>query len=224
MKNLIYWMQTGILLVFLCTQTSIIAQSGKVGVGTDAPLTNFEVVDQTHFNVDVTMAPYSKFGNLYSSAYTASLESMGDVQIVIDQNNNTTDKYFDIKSNGDNTAPLMRISEDGKVGFGTTNFATGYKVSIDGKMACEEVMVDLSGDWPDYVFQKEYQLLSLEEVQQHIDEKGHLPGVPSAKEVAETGVVLGKMNKVLMEKVEELTLYILQQEERIKALEAALEK
>ncbi len=121
----------------------------------------------------------------------------------------------------------ITLKANGDVSFGagvSPKFALGYKVSIHGKVACEEVMVDLKGDWPDYVFKEDYPLKTLDEVKAHIEEKGHLPGVPSAKEVKETGVVLGEMNKVLMEKVEELTLYILQQEERIKALEAALEK
>lgn len=106
----------------------------------------------------------------------------------------------------------------GNVAIGGT-FATGYRFSVDGKIACEEVLVDLSGDWPDYVFQSDYKLKTLEEVEKHIDRNGHLPGVPSAKEVESNGIQVGEMNKILMEKIEELTLYILQQEKRIKALE-----
>jgi trimeric autotransporter adhesin len=102
--------------------------------------------------------------------------------------------------------------------------ATGYRLSVDGKIAAEEVLVDLDADWPDYVFKSDYKLKSLEEVKAHIQEKGHLPNVPSAKEVQENGILLGNMNKVLMEKIEELTLYILQQEERIKKLEEKQKK
>jgi len=109
----------------------------------------------------------------------------------------------------------------GDYAIGAEKWATGYRLSVDGKIACEEVMVDLSGSWPDYVFQPEYELKSLEEVQNHINEKGHLPGVPSAEEVEENGIQVGEMNKVLMEKVEELTLYILEQDKALKAAEAA---
>lgn len=106
------------------------------------------------------------------------------------------------------------------VRIGTLDGATGYVLSVDGKIIGEEVKVQLDQNWPDYVFDSDYQLPSLKEVKQHINEKGHLPGVPSAAEVDENnGFHLGEMNRVLLEKVEELTLYILQQEERIEELE-----
>lgn len=102
--------------------------------------------------------------------------------------------------------------------------ATGYRLSVDGKVAAEEVLVDLNGDWPDYVFHHDYNLKSLDEVKSHIQEKGHLPNVPSAKEIQDNGILLGNMNKVLLEKIEELTLYILQQEEKLKNYELRLTK
>ena len=105
------------------------------------------------------------------------------------------------------------------IGNATPKKATGYMLSVNGKIASEEVLVDLDGDWPDYVFKQDYNLRTLAEVKSHILNKGHLPDVPSAKEVEENGILLGNMNKVLLEKIEELTLYILQQEERIKKLE-----
>lgn len=98
--------------------------------------------------------------------------------------------------------------------------ATGYQVSVDGKIACEEVLVEMSGAWPDYVFESDYDLRSLKEVKEFIDQEGHLPGVPSAKEVEEKGLEVGEMNKILMEKIEELTLYILDLEARFKKLES----
>ncbi|MNK08311.1 hypothetical protein D3C87_262430 [compost metagenome] len=72
---------------------------------------------------------------------------------------------------------------------------------------------------PDYVFQPTYQLMPLNELKEFIRVNSHLPNVPSAAEYAETGVDLGEMNRVLLEKVEELTLYILQMEDRLKSLE-----
>lgn len=111
---------------------------------------------------------------------------------------------------------------DVAIGGVTPKKATGYMLSVDGKIAAEEVLVDLSDDWPDYVFKKDYDLKSLDEVKAHISEKGHLPNVPSAKEVEENGILLGNMNKVLIEKIEELTLYILQQEEKLKSYELRL--
>ena len=84
--------------------------------------------------------------------------------------------------------------------------------------------VDLEADWPDYVFAEDYNLIELEKVEHYIQENNHLPGVPSAQEVEEEGVSLGKMNKVLLEKVEELTLYMIEMNKKNEALEERLKE
>ena len=78
-------------------------------------------------------------------------------------------------------------------------------------------------DWPDYVFDKNYDLPSLEEVERYIYEYGHLKKMPSAKIAENEGIVLGEMNKRLLEKIEELTLYLIQQNHKIKTLESKIE-
>jgi hypothetical protein len=89
--------------------------------------------------------------------------------------------------------------------------ATGYQLSVDGKIIAEEVKVQLSTSWPDYVFADDYRLLPIEDLEKSIRQNKHLPNIPSAAEVtAEKGIVLGEMNRKLLEKVEELTLYIIQ--------------
>ncbi|MCQ2313803.1 MAG: hypothetical protein MJZ56_01335 [Bacteroidales bacterium] len=93
----------------------------------------------------------------------------------------------------------------------------------NGAIHAEEVVVEIMRDWPDYVFNDDYQLTSLNEVKKYIDDNGHLPGVPSAEQVSEEGVKLGEINTKLLEKIEELTLYIIRQEERIQALENQLD-
>ncbi|MFS4469600.1 fibronectin type III domain-containing protein [Maribacter sp. 2210JD10-5] len=103
------------------------------------------------------------------------------------------------------------------VGIGTTDTGS-YKLAVNGKIRTKEVKVE-AANWPDYVFKKEYQLPSLEEIQKHIAEKGHLPNIPSAKEVENSGIELGEMNRLLLEKIEELTLYIIQQETRVSRIE-----
>ncbi|MEX0314458.1 MAG: hypothetical protein AB3N18_09800 [Allomuricauda sp.] len=91
---------------------------------------------------------------------------------------------------------------------------------MDGKLISEEVGVQLSGDWPDYVFKKDYDLPTLEKIMKHIAEKGHLPNIPSAKEVKTNGVELGEMNRILLEKIEELTLHVIRLQTEIKELKA----
>jgi len=100
------------------------------------------------------------------------------------------------------------------VAIGRSTVPNGYKLAVDGNIRTREVRVD-QDNWPDYVFDKDYDLPSLEEIQRYIKEKGHLPNIPSAKEVEQNGIELGEMNKLLLEKIEELTLYILDQERRI---------
>ncbi|MBX2969588.1 MAG: hypothetical protein KF803_09455 [Cyclobacteriaceae bacterium] len=107
----------------------------------------------------------------------------------------------------------------GTVSIGTTTAPSSYKLAVGGKIVAEEVVVKLQTNWPDYVFEPEYKLLSLEELQAFIKQHKHLPGVPSAKEVKENGVPVGEMNAVLLKKIEELTLYTLELEARIKSLE-----
>lgn len=121
-----------------------------------------------------------------------------------------------------NDAPDNGLYVAGNVGIGVnaSNMATGYALSVDGKIICEELKVELSGSWPDYVFYDDYHLPSLEEVEAHIEENSHLPGIPNAETVEEEGILIGEMQKLLMEKVEELTLYMIDADKRIKALEA----
>lgn len=106
---------------------------------------------------------------------------------------------------------------NGKVGIGTTT-PGNYELSVNGEIRAKEVKVE-TANWPDYVFKKNYPLLSLEQIQNHINKKGHLPNIPSAQEIETNGLELGEMNRLLLEKIEELTLYIINQEKRIQLLE-----
>ncbi|MBK9735358.1 MAG: hypothetical protein IPO92_10470 [Saprospiraceae bacterium] len=87
---------------------------------------------------------------------------------------------------------------DGQVAIGdnTPKKAIGYMLSVDGRIAAEEILVDLDADWPDYVFKNDYDLKPLDEVKSFIEKNGHLPNVPSAKEVEDNGILLGNMNKI----------------------------
>jgi hypothetical protein len=95
------------------------------------------------------------------------------------------------------------------------------KVRITELLCAKEVLVRNNVTcWPDYVFNKEYQLTPLNELEQFITENQHLPNVPSAAEVEANGVELGEMNALLLQKVEELTLYIIQLEKRLANMES----
>ncbi|MFT3681644.1 MAG: hypothetical protein QM791_15340 [Ferruginibacter sp.] len=106
----------------------------------------------------------------------------------------------------------------GNLRVGAVEVPTGYKMAVDGKLICEEVRVRLTSGWPDYVFEKNYELPSLENVQQYIKENKHLPNIPSAAEVEKDGITVGEMQKKMMEKIEELTLYIIDLKKEIDIL------
>jgi len=122
--------------------------------------------------------------------------------------------------------PLLLNPNGGNVGIGTID-TKGYKFAVNGSVIATSVTVKLNSAWPDYVFKKEYQLPTLTEVKDYIDKNHHLPDMPSEKEVADNGLNLGEMNKLLVKKVEELTLYLInnqkqlnQQQEQIDRLQA----
>ncbi len=103
---------------------------------------------------------------------------------------------------------LFATQNNGNVGIGT--ISPDAKLTVKGNIHAEEVKVDLNVPAPDYVFKEGYHLKSLQEVQDYIKEHGHLPNIPSAQEMEEEGIELGGMNMKLLEKIEELTLYIIQ--------------
>ena len=107
----------------------------------------------------------------------------------------------------------------GNVGIGTTNTDT-WKLAVNGDIRAKEIKVETG--WSDFVFENTYQLPSLKEVENHIQQKGHLKDIPSAKEVEENGIFLGQMDAKLLQKIEELTLYTIQQQKEIKYLSKKL--
>jgi len=132
---------------------------------------------------------------------------------------------------------VLFMSNRGFIGIGTTNPTVMLDVNgeikatsatiptiigntqINGTICAEEIYVQLTPCWPDYVFSKDYKLLPLVDVEQFIKENKHLPNIPSSAEVEANGVELGAMNAILLQKVEELTLYIIQMEKRVAELE-----
>jgi len=120
---------------------------------------------------------------------------------------------------------------NGYVAINTPTMPAGYQFAVNGNMVATAVTVKLYSNWPDYVFRKNYKITSLPELKNYIDMNHHLPGMPSAAEVAANGLNLGEMNKLLTKKMEELTLYMIEkdkqltiEEEQIKAQNEKIEK
>jgi hypothetical protein len=128
-----------------------------------------------------------------------------------------------VNNGGSGKGLLIQAASNQNISLFEIQKYDGYnllKVTSDGKLWAREIEVTLTTTFPDYVFADDYKLKTLAEVETYINENNHLPNVPSATEVAENGLNLGEMDAVLLEKVEELTLYILELNKRIEELEA----
>lgn len=167
--------------------------------------------------------------------YTANEAAFGgaifptDTSLVI-WSNSSVNNYLVFQPSWGNTGigtytPNAKLHLNGAqlIGSNSAVPATGYQLSVDGKIIAEEVKVQLSTSWPDYVFGEGYKLMPIDELEKSIQQNKHLPNIPSAADVtAEKGIVLGEMNRKLLEKIEELTLYIIQLKKENNSLESRL--
>lgn len=183
--------------------------NGNVGIGTTNPTAVFEVNKSVNnqWTTRIKNTGGEALGLLIQSGYGGAQSSNNPTILQLEDNNNNV---------------RMKVQSNGKVGIGAEQIPNGYKLAVKGKILAEEIKVETG--WADYVFKQGYDLPSLKEVEQHILEKGHLINIPSATEVEENGIQLGEMNKLLLEKIEELTLYTLQQQKEILQLRKQLKK
>ncbi|MEX2235376.1 MAG: PKD domain-containing protein [Cyclobacteriaceae bacterium] len=108
---------------------------------------------------------------------------------------------------------------NGGLSIGTSEMAAGYTLSVKGKVVMTGATVALANRWPDYVFHKNYKLMALPDLKKYIHENGHLPKVPAANVIEKEGIDVGMMSTIILEKTEELTLHLIQLDERLKKLE-----
>jgi hypothetical protein len=116
----------------------------------------------------------------------------------------------------------ITINSEGNVGLGA--WSSDHKLAVAGTIISEEIIVKLQSDWPDFVFSEDYLLPTLSEQEQYILKNNHLWGVPSSQDVTKNGIKIADMQSILLQKIEELTLYIIQQEKDIQILSQQIKK
>ncbi len=184
-----------------------ISENGNVGIGTANPTEKLEIQGNTILSGINTKQIYNWTG---VAAFSTGI--LGST---------TNNSRFSISTNS--AGEVFSVSYlNGNIGIGTTD-TKGYKLAVNGDMIAERVVVKLQTNWPDYVFKKTYGLRPLEQVEQYINQNSHLPEVPSAQEVSDKGIDVGAMNAKLLQKIEELTLYLIEQNKEIKTLKNKVE-
>ncbi|GAB3910043.1 hypothetical protein [Mucilaginibacter boryungensis] len=176
----------------------VLDNNGKVGIGTTNP------ISKLHINTSSSLASFATIGN-NDNGVLLGVNSGGGTPAIYTYSGKGMIFGGDYSSN---PSIQMVISNTGKVGIGTTT--PDELLSVNGTIHSKEVKVNLTG-LPDYVFKTDYHLPTLAEVKSYIDKNSHLPEMPSAQEVEKNGLSLGEMNKLLLKKVEELTLYLIEQ-------------
>lgn len=119
-----------------------------------------------------------------------------------------------IRGGKDGSAVILNDVPNGKVGIG--RFPTVYQLEVNGTAKANEVIVETG--WADYVFEQGYKLKSIDELEAFVKENKHLPNIPKASDIEKYGLKVGETNKVMMEKIEELALYIIQLKKEIDLL------
>jgi hypothetical protein len=191
--------------------------AGNVGLGTNNPTHKFFLEGGDHYHRDY-----------YPFIYLDNTSANGNAGITFRQNGSFRAWLFfddgesllrlNAEAGGGGRNDLVILS-NGNVCLGTTDDATGYRLSVNGKVACEEVLVEADANWPDYVLADGYKLMSLQDLENAIRTNNHLPGLPSATEVEQNGFELADMQRRVIEKVEEFTLYIIEQGKQITELQ-----
>lgn len=233
--------------ILFCSQ-QLLAQnnfpsSGNVGIGTNNPQTALQIGEQFINNVNnvITFPGVYNFEKLHLGQ-----EGNGNSFIEFVNHANVTDSYgakmgtyidkfgrglyfqvapavssYGALTYGDNPAIFINAVND--VAIGTNNTA-GYKLAVAGNMIAAKIKVKSQNNWPDFVFEPSYKLPTLQQLESFIKENNHLPDMPSAKEALEQGIDLGDNQAKLLQKIEELTLYIIDQNKKLEAVQQQLKE
>ncbi len=214
---------------------SNLAISSKLGIGVDSPSEALEVTGNGIFSGHiesnsietgdiVSTGNLSLQNNMYINGNASITGSISAEKLTV----NTIESSSGVLAMNEISTQNINVEEG--LTIGTEDLPEDYMLAVNGNVIAEKIKVRLFADWPDYVFADNYKLKSISSLEKFIQTNNHLPGMPSAKEMEKEDVDLGEMQVKLLEKVEELTLYIIELnkenealKERITQIEAAAE-
>lgn len=224
-----------------------IYRSGNVGIGTVTSPTSLLHV-QTATGIPVTLErtssgqnnslrmsftsnPVSGLSVGAGSTIFQSVNPLGTSDILFLNGSLSTSPHFVLKSNGNfgigTVTPLTTLHVNGNclIGDGTIQTPAGYNLYVAQGILTPKVKIAVPGSihWADYVFESNYPLMKLEDLENYVDSNKHLPNIPSASEVSEGGIEVADMTNRLLEKIEELSLYIIDLNKKVNQLESELE-
>lgn len=205
---------------------------GNIGIGTNTPGALLDVegnmelgtgtnplkIRQGNFTFNGAERPYLFHDGGTNRKIGLGITDNGAIRNFIElyEGNNPGLQYIDFGIEG---SSAMRINSEGRVAIGTLDFSGEHQLTIEGSIGSRKVVVQPTG-WSDFVFEDHYDLPALEEVENHINENGHLPEIPSEEEVIKNGIDVGAMDAKLLQKIEELTLYMIDMNKQVQQLKS----
>jgi len=201
-----------------------ISENGWIGVNTNKPnallnVNQFGVENQTTKLLEVRggMISDQKSFLVSSESNLLSVNLQGDL-LVREGNCSISDGNINVE-NGNLFIKGGKIA----IGTGTDDLKGNHRLYVNGSIVTTEVKVEYYKNWPDYVFNPGYKI-DLEDTENYINKNKHLPGIPSSEDIARNGLELGEMQKLLLEKIEELTLIVIEHKKKIDDLNKKLEQ
>ena len=189
--------------------------TGNVGIGTTTVEAKLQVTQSS--GTYGTSNPHLRF--------EYDTYNIADMYMNSEWDFNIQTLYADSKlilSTSSNQDIALMPNGTGNVGIGTTTIPSGYKLAVNGKIIATEIQVETG--WADFVFEPNYNLMPLKELDTYIKENKHLPEIPTTAEVEKNGISVGEMNAKLLQKIEELTLHTIKQQELIETLVQRVEQ